>query len=133
MPNAIIDVCAAVVCRDGRYLLAKRHADKHMGGKWEFPGGKIHDGESCADCIVREMEEELAVTVTHPRLMAVTEFAYPEKTIRLHFMRCELEPDVRHDRREHQEAGWFAPGKILELDLAPADREFAERLAGALS
>lgn len=124
----IIDVCAAVIRRGERYFLAKRHSGKHLGGKWEFPGGKIHVGESCAECIIREMHEELRLAVRNPVFVTLTEFAYEEKTVRLHFMQCDLPPEAKCHPREHQEVGWFTAREIQELDLAPADREFAESL-----
>lgn len=126
--NPVIDVCAAVIRREGRYLLAKRHAGKHLGGKWEFPGGKIHAEETCADCITREMHEELKLAVRNPVFVTLTQFDYTAKTVRLHFMQCDLAPEAKCHPQEHQEVGWFTAGEIQELDLAPADREFAESL-----
>jgi len=126
MPPAI-EVCAAVIVRDERYLLARRPHHAHQGGKWEFPGGKVHAGESLADCIIRELDEELALTVSNPRLIGTVVHAYPEKTVRLHFMACDLEPDARQQPREHLEAGWFTAAEMNLLDIAPADLVFVKQ------
>ena len=88
MTSPWINVCAAVVMRGRRFLLATRPDGTHLAGHWEFPGGKMHAGETLAACIIRELEEELGVTVAEPVEIAVIEHAYPEKRIRLHFMRC---------------------------------------------
>ena len=125
-----IEVCAAVIQRDGRYLLGRRPAGSHMAGKWEFPGGKVHAGESREDCILRELREELGLVARDPVFVTTIEHAYPEKTIRLHFLRCTAGDDGRCSADEHEEIGWFRLGELAALDLAPADRRFVEWLVG---
>ncbi len=119
-----LDVCAAVLQRADRYLLAQRPDGKHMSGKWEFPGGKVHEGESFAACIIREMDEELALVVRNPTFLTTVEHAYPEKTVRLHFMACEVDHVAQHEPREHLDVGWFTLPEIMAMDLAPADQRF---------
>ncbi len=121
-----LEVCAAVVQRRQRFLLARRPAGSHLAGKWEFPGGKIHAGETREQCIVRELEEELGVTVTTPALLTTVEHHYPEKSIRLHFLRCRWPAGAEGTGHDNQEFGWFARCELTALDLAPADRRFVE-------
>ncbi|MBS4016756.1 Nudix family hydrolase [Azonexus hydrophilus] len=87
--SAIVEVAAAVMLRaDGReFLLAQRPEGKVYAGYWEFPGGKVEAGESVRDALVRELHEELGITVTvcHPWLTRV--FTYPHATVRLNFWR----------------------------------------------
>jgi len=84
----IVEVAAAVLQKpDGTFLLAQRPADKIWAGYWEFPGGKIEFGETPYHALVRELREELGITVTtaYPWLTRV--FTYPHATVRLHFFR----------------------------------------------
>ena len=136
-PSRTVDVCAAVVMRGRRFLLATRPDGTHLAGQWEFPGGKVHAGETLAACIVRELEEELGVTVSGPAEIAVVEHEYPEKRIRLHFMRCTLAESAELKPQDGQQAGWFTPEEMAGLELAGADREFvrsqkAEGLEGLI-
>ncbi|MEI8079842.1 MAG: (deoxy)nucleoside triphosphate pyrophosphohydrolase, partial [bacterium] len=109
-------------------LLATRPDGTHLAGHWEFPGGKVHAGETLAACIIRELEEELWVTVAEPREIAVVEHAYPEKRIRLHFLRCTLADTAELKPQDGQQAGWFTTEEMAELHLAGADREFVKTL-----
>lgn len=116
-----IEVCAAVVLRGDRLLLATRRPGAHLEGKWEFPGGKIKSGETANACIEREMQEELQLQVhCHGELYSL-DFDYPEKSVRLHFMLCHTDGEA--NPAEGQHAGWFTAPEALALDLAPADSE----------
>ena len=134
MDRPWIDVCAAVVERRRRFLLATRADGTHLAGHWEFPGGKVHPGETLAACIIRELQEELGVTVAGPAEVATVEHEYPEKRIRLHFMRCTLAESAQPAPQDGQRAGWFTMEEMADLQLAGADREFVARLTadGAL-
>ncbi len=129
--SACIEVCAAVIQRQGKYLLAQRPAGKHLAGKWEFPGGKVHPGETCQACIIRELDEELALHAVALRLLTTIEHIYPEKCIRLHFLACTVAGNATHEPREHLAVDWFALNDLAGLDLAPADRRFVAWLQAA--
>lgn len=129
--SAPLDVCAAVVIRNGRILLATRRPGGHLAGRWEFPGGKQHDNETLADCITRELREELDLQVTQAFPLFSIVHRYPEKTIRLWFMRCELTTADSVVRcLEGQEAGWFAAAELKNLPMAPADHAVLAWLGG---
>lgn len=118
-----IRVLAAVICRDDRYLICKRPAHKRHGGLWEFPGGKIEDGESDLDAGVREMREELDVDVTS---VGPTLFARRDEgsVFSIEFMPVEI---VGRPRTiEHSEHAWVPAPELLGYDLAPSDRAFVE-------
>jgi len=85
-----IQVAAGLISRDGRYLIARRKAGVHLGGFWEFPGGKREQGESLEACLRRELREELGIEVTLPVFFRIISHAYPEKTVELHFFRCSI-------------------------------------------
>lgn len=123
-----IDVCAAVVFQRQRFLLATRPAGTHLAGHWEFPGGKVHPGETLEACIVRELHEELGVRAESAGRVLLVEHEYPGKRIRLHFMACRLPDGEAPQPREGQRAAWFSRGELAALDLAPADRRFVEWL-----
>ena len=113
---------------DGCLLLARRPAGSHLAGKWEFPGGKCHDGESLEACIRREIREELGLEVQADERLATIEHVYPEKTVRLHFMACELRNGAAICHHDGQDSGWFRVEQLAGLDLAGADRQFADHL-----
>src|ERR1041385_7546125 len=83
-----VDVAAALVFRDGKLLITRRHADAHLGGLWEFPGGKRESDETFEQCLVRELQEELGITVTVGELLEELTHEYPERTVLLKFFAC---------------------------------------------
>ena len=86
----IIEVSAALIFRNGKILITQRHAKSHLGGFWEFPGGKCEPGETFEQCLAREIHEELGVEITVGELFEDITHAYPEKTVRLKFFVCKL-------------------------------------------
>lgn len=90
MASKIVEVSAGLVFRSGKLLITQRHADAHLGGLWEFPGGKRKINETFEQCLVRELREELGVEVEVGRLFESLTHAYPEKTVQLRFFICRL-------------------------------------------
>ena len=125
-------VCAGVVCREGRYLLATRPPGSRQAGRWEFPGGKVADGESLDDCIRRELCEELGLRVGVVRPLDVVDIGDAEPPLRLHFLSCEIDPAAEPVPHEGQRVGWFSLTEMQSLDLLPADRLFVDRHAARL-
>lgn len=87
-PQKVIDVSAGLVFRNGKLLITQRHADAHLGGLWEFPGGKRECDETFEQCLVRELREELAIEVEVGQRIDSVVHRYPEKTVRLDFFQC---------------------------------------------
>jgi mutator protein MutT len=83
-----IDVSAGLVIREGKLLITQRHADAHLGGLWEFPGGKREPHETFEQCLVRELREELGIEVEVGEAIESLTHSYPEKTVHLKFFRC---------------------------------------------
>jgi len=127
------DVAAAVTVRDdGAVLMAQRNVDDMLGGLWEFPGGKCEDGESLSDCLVREMGEELGVTVEVGRRLTVVEHAYTHFRITLHAFWCRLsegEPQCL----DCAAFRWVPPDDLDELPMSVADRKVAQALRAKMS
>jgi mutator protein MutT len=130
---APIDVCAAVICRGERVLLATRPPGTGLAGRWEFPGGKVCAGESLSACIRREIAEELGLTVLAAEFLDTIEQSDPIPPIRLHFLACAVAPDAEPVCCEGQQARWFRPEELAALDLLPADREFLDRHGSRLA
>jgi len=124
--RAPIVVLAAVIERDGRFLLTRRLKGTHLAGTWEFPGGKCEPDESHEACLARELVEELAVAATIGDEIFTVEHAYPERTVRLHFRRATLlsEPSPQLG----QQMRWIAREALRSLELPEADRGLVELL-----
>src|SRR5712671_2283690 len=90
-----IEVAAGLVLRNGRLLITQRRSQDHLGGLWEFPGGKRERQETFEDCVRRELKEELGIEVEVGELFDSLTYDYPEKSVYLRFYRClwrEQEP-----------------------------------------
>ncbi|MBN2450709.1 MAG: NUDIX domain-containing protein [Lentisphaeria bacterium] len=122
-----VEVCAAVVRRGDRVLLATRPGGSHLAGKWEFPGGKVAEGETLEECIRRELLEELGLGILRAEHLGTVEHTYPGKHVVLHFLECLVPADAEPVCRLAQKAEWFPADCLAALDLAPADRIFVER------
>jgi mutator protein MutT len=108
-------------------LLSQREAGSHLGGSWEFPGGKREPAESFEDCLVRELMEELGIEIVIGPLVESITHAYPEKTVRLNFYRCAW---LRH---EPQALGcadfrWVERADLGQFQFPPADERVLKRL-----
>src|SRR5580698_6479366 len=84
------EVSAALIFREGKLLITQRHAKAHLGGCWEFPGGKRETGETFEECLVREIREELGVEIAVGELFEEISHAYPEQSVHLKFFVCKL-------------------------------------------
>jgi len=120
--HAPIRVAAAIICEDGRYLVTKRKQGAHLGGLWEFPGGKQEPGESLEHCLTRELREELGVEIVELVPCQVIRHAYPDKTVELHFFQCRIEKGVPVPLG-CDEVRWVTAFELIELETPPADRD----------
>lgn len=123
----MIEVVAAVIERDGKILIARRPAGSHLAGLWEFPGGKPAPGESHADALRREIQEELGAIVLVDEEIETVEWTYPERCVRLVFFRCHVQGEPRP--LEGQEIAWVAPADLPRYDFPPADATLVARLS----
>jgi 8-oxo-dGTP diphosphatase len=122
-------VTAAVIERDGLYLVTRRQKGVHLEGLWEFPGGKCEAGETLAECLQRELREELGTgAAIGPEVFTVTHH-YPERSVELHFLACRLtgEPAPLLG----QEMRWVPRAELRSLPFPPADDEVIELLVRA--
>ena len=129
----ILVVAAALIDPDGRVLIAKRPPGKVMAGLWEFPGGKIEDGETPEDTVIRELREELGITVTKPCLapLSFTSHNYREFHILMPLFVCrrwEGSPVPI----EAQQLKWVRPNRLRDFPMPPADEPLISHLADLL-
>lgn len=128
-PQKIIEVSAAVLVRaDGTFLLAKRPAGKAYAGYWEFPGGKIEQGESPHQALCRELHEELGIVVTAAYPWLLREFTYPHATVKLHFFRVFAWQGEPHGK-ENQELSWQRLPHLSATPLLPANAPILRALS----
>ena len=115
-----IVVVAAVIERDGRYLVSKRLAGTHLEGLWEFPGGKVDAGETLEAALEREIAEEIGCGVADAREIFHTSHSYADRTVELHFYRGDLVGMPQ--QRLGQELRWVTPQELATIEFPPADR-----------
>jgi 8-oxo-dGTP diphosphatase len=123
----VIVVVAAVIERGDRILVTRRLEGTHLAGRWEFPGGKCEPGETHEAALTRELDEELGLKVVAVGdEIVVTEHAYAERTVRLHFRWVRTDEDPIGVLG--QELRWVTREDLRSLDLPEADRALVERL-----
>ena len=123
----VIDVAAGLVFLNAKLLITQRKAQTHLAGLWEFPGGKRERNETFEECLKRELKEEIGIEVLVGELVESLTHAYPEKTVRLNFYRCEwrqgeLQPLGCADFK------WIGREQLPEFQFPPADARLLERL-----
>lgn len=118
-----IQVAAALLFFDGKIFAAKRGDSPYpyVAHKYEFPGGKIEEGESGERAVKRELKEELDMDVQVGGLYAKHTFEYPDFIITLSLYECEMISDFV--LKEHESYAWIAPKDLKEEEWAPADAD----------
>ncbi len=119
----------ALVDADGRVLIAQRPAGKSMAGLWEFPGGKVHAGETPEAALVRELDEELGIDITESCLAPFTfaSFAYADFHLLMPLYLCRVwKGDLTP--REGQALKWVRPNRLRDYPLPPADEPLVAML-----
>jgi len=126
-PDALIDVSAGVVFRHGLLLITQRRPQDHLGGLWEFPGGKRQPEESDEDCLRRELMEELGIEVEVNELLETITHEYPEKAVRLKFFRCLWR---RHEPRTLgcHDFAWIGCKQLRDYVFPSADAQLLAKL-----
>ena len=119
-------VTAAVVERNGHFLVTRRLKGSHLEGYWEFPGGKCEPGETLEASLIRELREELAVDAAVGAKILTISHAYPERHIELHFFAVVLTSEPVPQLG--QEMQWIPREELARLKLPPADDELVTLL-----
>lgn len=125
---SLVHVAVGVIKSGEQYFLTRRLEGTHQGGKWEFPGGKVENGESVYQALHRELEEEVAIDVLSCIPLITIEHDYGDKQVKLEVFVVDNfnnEPQAQ----EGQEAGWFSYQEMLALDFPKANVDILEALA----
>ncbi len=128
MSTPPVEVVAAVIEHDDAFLLTLRPDGTHLGGHWEFPGGKVHASETHVEALRRELHEELDIVAEVGELVHQVTHAYPEKTVALHFYRCGFAGDPKP--MLGQGMRWVPRHELASLPLPAADRDLIVQLIG---
>ena len=125
--SKIVEVAAGLVFRDGQLLITQRFPEAHLGGLWEFPGGKRHEGETFQQCLSRELREELGIEVEVGELFESITHKYPEKTVHLEFFLCRLANGAPKPLGCPAFA-WISTAELGSYDFPAADARLLQKL-----
>lgn len=120
-------VTAAILIRDGNVLIAKRKPGKRLASFWEFPGGKIEEGETPEECLKREMKEELGIDINVGQYFGENVYHYEFGTVRLMGFWASMKGGVITPR-VHDEVRWVTPDNLDQFIFTPADLPFVKKL-----
>lgn len=129
----LLVAAVALIDADGRVLLAQRPDGKSMAGLWEFPGGKVHAGETPEAALIRELDEELGIDVEASCLAPFTfaSHAYPEFHLLMPLYVCRKWSGIV-TAREAQQLKWVRPARLGDYEMPPADKPLVAMLRDLL-
>ncbi len=125
-------VTAAIIKKDNKVLLARRNQYQKLAGLWEFPGGKLENGESIQKCIERELNEEFEISSKAGKILTESIYTYEHGSIKL----IAIEVEIKNDKfklKVHDDIQWVEIKNLLNYDLAPADIPIAKYLQGEIN
>jgi 8-oxo-dGTP diphosphatase len=131
-PGAVQQVTAALIEKNGKILLALRKAGKHMGRKWEFPGGKIDPGESPAQALRRELAEEFSIQAEIGQFLGSTRYREKELDLEILLYRASHVAGT-FVLRDHEEIRWVDQGEVESYDLVASDRKLFRKYLQSLT
>jgi len=123
----MVEVVAALIWDDDRFMICQRPAHKARGLLWEFVGGKTEPGETKEQALLRECREELNVTLCVGDVFMEVDHEYPDITVHLTLFNATIAQGVPQ-KLEHNDIQWITPAQIPDYDFCPADKEILERI-----
>ena len=125
-----VHVAVGVIVSDGEVFLTKRHSNAHQGGKWEFPGGKVEQGETVAQALLRELKEEVAIDVLACQPLMVIEHDYGDKQVKLEiFFVDQFTGEAQ--ALEGNEQAWVPIQELESIDFPEANKAIISELLAA--
>ena len=121
------EVVAALIWDENRFLACQRPAHKARGLLWEFVGGKVEPGETKEQALIRECQEELAVTVAVRDVFMEVDHVYPDLTVHLTLFNASIAEGIPQ-KVEHNDLRWITVDEIDQYEFCPADEEILRRL-----
>lgn len=123
----MVEVVAALIWADKKFMICQRPAHKARGLLWEFVGGKVEPGETKADALIRECREELGVTLSVGEVFMDVLHEYPDITVHLTLFNAAIADGVPQ-KIEHNDIQWITPSEIGNYDFCPADEEILKEI-----
>lgn len=123
----IIEVVAALIWDKDKFLICKRPANKARGLLWEFAGGKVEPGETKEQALIRECQEELAITVEQHEVFTEVTHEYPDITVHLTLFNCTISRG-QMQLLEHNDMEWITSAEIPNYKFCPADEEILKKI-----
>lgn len=123
----ITEVVAALIWDNDKFMICQRPAHKARGLLWEFVGGKVEAGETKEAALIRECQEELAVTLSVGDVFMEVVHEYPDITVRLTLFNAVIAEGVPR-KLEHNDVRWITPAEIPQYNFCPADVEILDKI-----
>ena len=123
----ITEVVAALIWDNNKFMICQRPADKARGLLWEFVGGKVEPGETKEKALIRECQEELAVTLAVGDVFMDVVHEYPDLTVHLTLFNATIAEGVPQ-MLEHNDIHWITPSEIPNYEFCPADKEILAKI-----
>ena len=121
------EVVAALIRKDNEFMICQRPAHKARGLLWEFVGGKVELGESKEQALIRECQEELAITISVGDVFMDVVYEYPDITVHLTLFNAAIAEGIPK-KFEHNDIKWITVLEIDDYDFCPADTEFLDEI-----
>ena len=123
----MIEVVAALIWKNNKFMICQRPAHKARGLLWEFVGGKVEQGETKEQALIRECQEELAVTLSVSDIFMDVIHEYPDITVHLTLFNATIS-EGEPKRIEHNDLQWITPREISNYEFCPADEEILKEI-----
>ena len=123
----MVEVVAALIWQGNKFMICQRPAHKARGLLWEFVGGKVEPGETKEQALIRECQEELAVTLSVGDIFMDVTHEYPDLTVHLTLFNATI-AEGEPQKLEHNDIRWITPSKIPNYDFCPADEEILAKI-----
>ena len=125
--NNMTEVVAALIWQGDKFMICQRPAHKARGLLWEFVGGKVEQGETKEQALIRECQEELAITLSVGDVFMDVVHEYPDLTVHLTLFNATI-ADSEPQKLEHNDIQWITPSEIPNYDFCPADEEILKKI-----
>ena len=123
----MVEVVAALIWDKDKFMICQRSVHKARGLLWEFVGGKVEPGETKEQALIRECQEELAITLSVGDIFIDVMHEYPDITVHLTLFNATIVEGVPQ-KIEHNDIKWITPGEIPAYEFCPADKEILDKL-----
>ena len=121
------DVVAAIIIKNGKYFIAQRNRNKHMGLSWEFPGGKVEEGETFEIALKREIKEELNIEINIKNKLGEENYQDDKINVKLHYFICShFNGEIILS--EHEDSAWITKNEFKNYNFAEGDSDIINLL-----